>query len=76
MFGKKIKTIVKIDGMSCEHCANKVKKEFLEIDTVKNVNVNLAKKEVIIISSENLNKDEIKDIVNNLDYKFIGFVEE
>ena len=76
MFGKKIKTIVKIDGMACEHCANKVKKAFLDVDNVKNVKVNLTKKEAIITSSEKLDKGQIRDIINNLDYKFIEIIEE
>lgn len=32
MFGKKIKTTIKIEGMSCEHCANKVKTTLEKIE--------------------------------------------
>lgn len=76
MFSKKVKTIVKIDGMSCEHCANKVKNAFMNLDGIKGVKVNLSKKEAIISSSNKLDKDMIKKLIENLDYKLIDIVEE
>lgn len=76
MFSKKIKTIVKIEGMSCEHCANKVKDAFLSVNNVKSVKVNLSKKEAIILSSNKLDKDMIKHLIENLDYKLLDIVEE
>ena len=76
MFSKKIKTIVKIEGMSCEHCANKVKNALMNIDDVKGVKVNLSKKEAIISSNNKLDKDLIKKLIEDLDYKFIDIEEE
>lgn len=76
MFSKKIKTIVKIEGMSCEHCANKVKDTFMNVDGIKGVKVHLSKKEAIISSSNKLDKDLIKNLIENLDYKLIDIVEE
>ena len=76
MFGKKVKTIIKIEGMSCEHCANKVKNTLMNIDGVKGIKVNLSKKEAIISSDNKLNKDIIKKLIENLDYKLIDIVEE
>ncbi len=76
MFSKKIKTIVKIEGMSCDHCANKVKNALMNIDDVKGVKVNLSKKEAIISSNNKLDKDLIKKLIEDLDYKFIDIVEE
>lgn len=76
MFSKKINTIVKIEGMSCEHCANKVKNAFMNIDGIKGVKVNLSKKEAIISSGNKLDKDMIKNLIENLDYKLIDIVEE
>lgn len=76
MFGKKIKTIVKIEGMACDHCANKVKIALLNIENVKSVKINLSKKEAIILSSSKLEKDTLKKIIENLDYKLIDIVEE
>jgi Cu+-exporting ATPase len=74
MFSKKIKTIIKVDGMSCMHCAGKVKDNLEKLSNIKNVNVNLDKKEVTITSKENINEEEIKNIIESLDYKYLGIV--
>ena len=76
MFSKKNKTIIKIEGISCEHCANKVKNAFMNLDGIKGVKVNLSKKEAIISSSNKLEKDMIKNIIKNLNYKLVDIVEE
>lgn len=75
MFGKKIKTVIKIEGMSCEHCANKVKRSLERIDMVKKVKVDLAKKEATVISLEKLDTNILKDKIESLDYKVIDIVE-
>ena len=51
MFEKNINTVIKIEGMSCEHCAKKVSQNLLTIKGVKKVKVNLKEKEAIISSS-------------------------
>lgn len=76
MFSKRIKTIVKIEGMSCEHCANKVKNTLQGINNIKSVKVNLSKKIATITSSNTLDKDMIKNLIEDLDYKLIDIVEE
>lgn len=76
MFSKKVKTILKIEGMSCEHCANKVKDTFLNVNSVKSVKVNLSKKEAIISSSNTLDEIMIKNLVESLDYKLIDIVKK
>lgn len=75
MFSKKVKTIVKIDGMSCEHCANKVKVALEKVDDVKSVKVNLKKKEAVLTSVKFIDRTKIKDVIEDLDYKVI-FIEE
>ena len=76
MFGKKIRTIIKIEGMSCCHCANKVEKTLKGIPNVKSVKVNLTKKEAVIVSCKSIEQILIKEIIENLDYKIIDIVEE
>lgn len=76
MFSKRIKTIVKIEGMVCVHCANKVKNTLLGINNIKSVKVNLSKKIATITSSNTLDKDMIKNLIEDLDYKLIDIVEE
>jgi Cu+-exporting ATPase len=76
MFNKKIKTIVCIDGMSCEHCTNKVKNALEKIENIKQVKVDLRKKQATILSEKSLDEKQLKEIIENLDYKYLGIVGE
>ena len=69
MFSKKIKTIVSIEGMSCEHCAKKVESALKSLENVKSIKVFLSKKEAVITSEEKLDFNLIKDAIEELDYK-------
>lgn len=75
MFSKSVKKIIKVEGMSCEHCANKVKEALLKIQNVKSVSVNLKKQEVTIKSLNDISDSEIKNIIENLDYKFLRVID-
>jgi copper chaperone CopZ len=74
MFSKKIKTVVSIEGMSCEHCANKVKKELEKIDNVKKVKVDLIKKQATILSEKSLDEKQLKETIESLEYQYCGIV--
>ena len=76
MFVKKIKTVVNIEGMSCEHCANKVFTALSNLENVNKVKVSVAKKEAIIFSTEKLNVDEIKKVIEEFNYKVTNIVEK
>lgn len=52
MFNKKIKTIIKVEGMSCNHCADKVTKALESLDDVRKVKVNLKNNSVTILSDK------------------------
>lgn len=69
MFGKKIKKIVIIDGMMCEHCKAKVEKSLLELEGVVKVNVSLKDKMATIYSKNNISNDDIISAIEKLDYK-------
>lgn len=75
MLGKKIKTIIKVDGMSCSHCANKVINAISSIDGVSKVKVDLDSKLVTIISKSSLDIKQVQNKITDLDYKFLGVVE-
>lgn len=72
MFNKKVKTIINVDGMSCVHCAKKVQQSIKNIENVKEVKVDLDKKKVIIISTKQLDINNVKKVIEDLDYKFLG----
>ncbi len=76
MLGKKIQTIVNVDGMSCMGCAKRVEQALLGISSVKKVTVNLDEKIVTIFSNQKLDQEEVKEKIENLGYQVIKFVEE
>ena len=69
MFHKKIKKIVTIEGMMCNHCKNKVESSFKELENVTKVKVNLANKTAEIYSNEVINDEDIKKTITNLGYQ-------
>jgi predicted copper-binding protein len=71
MFNKE-KTIIKIEGMKCQHCAAKVTNALENIAGVKKVKINLDKKEAIIKSKEKLDTTKLKKAITDLDYEVIS----
>lgn len=69
MFGKKIKKVVIIDGMMCEHCKAKVEKSLLGLEGVVKVKVSLKDKMATIYSKDNISNDDIISAIEKLDYK-------
>lgn len=74
MFNNK-KTVVTIEGMSCNHCKNKVEVALQTIESVNKVKVDLKSKQAIISSKTEVDKDNIKNIVEELGYKVIDIKE-
>lgn len=72
MFNKKIKKIVTIEGMMCEHCKSKVEKALLELENVAKVKISLKDKTATIYSKASISDSEIKDTISNLGYKVIN----
>lgn len=67
----KKKMIIKINGMSCMHCANTVTTALENIDNIIKVKVDLKKKEAVITYQSDIDTNVIKDTINNLDYEFV-----
>ena len=63
--------IIKINGMSCMHCANTVTTTLENIDNIIKVKVDLKKKEAVITYQNDIDTNVIKDTINNLDYEFV-----
>lgn len=61
---------IKIEGMMCEGCANKVKEVFSELKNVKQVNVNLANKEVEIITDVNISNETLQLALEDADTNY------
>lgn len=69
MFNKKIKKVITIEGMMCEHCKEKVEKSLLELDNVTKVRISLKDKTATIYSSVSIPDEDIIHTINKLDYK-------
>ena len=75
-FEKKIKKVVTIEGMMCEHCKNKVETSLSSINNVSKVKVNLKDKTATIYSTASINNEDIKKIIKKLDYQIISIGED
>ena len=69
MFHKKIRKIVTIEGMMCNHCKNKVESFLKELENVTKVKVNLANKKAEIYSNAVISDEDIKKTITNLGYQ-------
>ena len=72
MFKKRIKKVVTIEGMVCDHCKSKVEKALLELTTVTKVKVNLKDKTTTLYSESNIDEHDIINAITKLDYKVIN----
>lgn len=59
----------KVSGMVCSFCANGIEKHLKEIDTVKNVTVDLDEYKVTIKSEKELKEELIKKKITDAGYK-------
>lgn len=64
------KTILKVEGMSCNHCRMAVEKALKEINGVENVQVDLDKKEVVVTGSAN--RDQLAKTIKEAGYDVVG----
>ena len=76
MFNKKIKKVITIEGMMCDHCKMKVEKTLSELDGVSKVKVNLKDKTATIYSTKSISNDDIKNSISKLDYKIVNIGEK
>lgn len=69
---KKMKVIMKVNGMMCGHCKAAVEKALGVVDGVENVEVNLEKKEVYVTGTETILKESLKTAVTEAGYEVIS----
>lgn len=69
--GNKITKTIKIEGMSCGHCAKKVENGLKEIKGVKSVTVDLEKKEATVVFKKEIDDNMLKTRIENLGYQVI-----
>lgn len=64
-----MKTIINIEGMSCEHCAKHVETALSTVHGVVSADVKLKKNLAVARSREPLSEEEIKKAVEDAGYK-------
>ena len=67
-----MKKVVKIEGMMCGHCEMTMKKAFENSENVVSANVSHEKGNAILELKNEMSDEEIKSIVENAGYKFLG----
>lgn len=66
-----MKKTIMVEGMSCGHCEAAVKEALGEIKDVKDVEVNLDTKEVIIESDVELDSDLITGAIEDIGFEVV-----
>lgn len=64
------KKMVVVEGMTCEHCKNRVEKCINEIDGAA-AKVNLKKKEAVVSLEKEVDDERIRTAIENAGYKVI-----
>lgn len=67
---KKVSKLL-VEGMHCNSCAKRIEDTLKKNKDIKKVEVNLNTKEVLITSTNELEINNIKEIINNLGYNVI-----
>ena len=62
---------LKVEGMHCGGCENRIKNVIGNIDGVKEVEANHETGIVRIISKKDIDKSEVKNKIENLDFKVV-----
>ncbi len=64
-----MKTTIKVEGMTCNHCKMNVEKAALSLDFVKKAAVNLKKSELALVMDEREGAlEQVKDAVREAGY--------
>lgn len=70
------KTILKIDGMMCEHCEAHMNDAIRKAFTVKKVSSSHEKGETEIISESPLDEEKLRAAIEPTGYKLLGITSE
>ena len=66
------KVVLKIEGMSCEGCKNRLEKFLSRKDEVKNVKVSLEEKLAYIECDDETSTDKLNEYVSDCGYESLG----
>jgi copper chaperone len=64
-------SVLKVKGMSCQHCVMSVTKALNQLDGIKNVQIDLAKGEVRFDNTKSVASDRIQKAITDAGYDII-----
>ena len=64
-------SVLKVKGMSCQHCVMSVTKALNQLDGVKNVQVDLAKGEVRFDNTKQVASNQIEKVISDAGYEVV-----
>lgn len=67
-----MKTVIKVEGMMCSHCENRVTEVLSSLEGVSSVAVDLEGNTVTVEHSENVTFDTLKNEIEDQGYDVIG----
>jgi len=62
-------SVLKVKGMSCQHCVMSVTKALIQLEGIKDVQVDLAKGEVRFDNTKSLASDRIQKAITDAGYE-------
>jgi len=66
---------IKIKGMTCDHCVNRVKKELEGICGVKSADVSLKEGKAVVKLVHDVEDEKIKKAVDEAGYEVVSIIE-
>ena len=64
-------SILKVKGMSCQHCVMSVTKALTQLEGIRNVQVDLAKGEVRFDNTRSMTSDQIQKVIEDAGYQVV-----
>lgn len=65
-------SVLKVKGMSCQHCVMSVTKALAQLEGIKDVQVDLAKGEVRFDNTEGITSDQIQKAISDAGYEIVS----
>ena len=65
-------SVLKVKGMSCQHCVMSVTKALNQLDGIKNVQIDLAKGEVRFDNTKSVASDRIRNAIIDAGYEVVA----
>lgn len=70
---EKLLHVYTVEGMKCEKCSARIIDTVKKIKGIKNVEVDLENKLVIVVSNKKVTPESVREIINNLGFEVVSF---